>query len=360
MQDEAAREEHARQSRRWKQWDEFVESTTSAGFRQSSWYADWKGFYNGWKHFRAVLRDGGAIVGGAVVFRISLTDNTCYYFVPDGPVLVEDDSPADQEQVFQAIISSIEASRQNERKVVSHLYLSPMWTQLPSFVTGFKESSASEGSPRNTQSVDLTLSEGAILAQMKEKGRYNVGLARRHGVSVVEDLSRQGIEDFLDIYREMNERKGRRGRDPDYFHTLVSLLSPSHRGSIFFAEYQGARLATALVVYCGRTATYYYGASRAIHRNVMAPYLLHFEIMRRAKSRGCECYDLMGIAPLGERDDRWADISVFKRKFGGREVRRVPDLEYIYDPVAYEDWNHIQRDRAERAAAGPRRKSAVE
>src|ERR1051326_6961283 len=126
MQDEAAREEHARESRRWKEWDEFVESTTSAGFRQSSWYADWKASYNGWNRFRAVLRDGAAIVGGAVVFSVPLTDSTCYYFVPDGPVLLEDDSPADQEQVFQAIIRSIEANRQNERQVVSHLFLSPL------------------------------------------------------------------------------------------------------------------------------------------------------------------------------------------------------------------------------------------
>ncbi len=35
----------------------------------------------------------------------------------------------------------------------------------------------------------------------------------------------------------------------DYFQTLVSLISPTQYGSIFFVEYQGVRLATALVVY---------------------------------------------------------------------------------------------------------------
>ena len=121
------------------------------------------------------------------------------------------------------------------------------------------------------------------------------------------------------------------------------MLSASERGSVFFAEYQGTRLATALVVYCGRTATYYYGGSRATHRNVMAPYLLHFEIMRKAKGLGCQSYDLFGVTPQGEPNDGWTDISVFKRKFGGREIRLVPTLEYVYDPVAYREWEAVDR-----------------
>jgi lipid II:glycine glycyltransferase (peptidoglycan interpeptide bridge formation enzyme) len=162
-------------------------------------------------------------------------------------------------------------------------------------------------------------------------------------VSVVEDASPRGIDDFLSIYGETFARKGMTRRGSDYFRTLIPTLSAAARGSVFFAEYCGMRLATALVVYCGRTATYYYGGSRAIHRNVMAPYLLHFEIMRKAKALGCQSYDFFGVSPVGAPNDGWADISVFKRKFGGREVRHVPTLEYVYDPVAYGDWEQSRR-----------------
>ena len=68
----------------------------------------------------------------------------------------------------------------------------------------------------------------------------------------------------------------------------------------------------------------------------MAPYLLHFDIMRRAQARGYESYDLWGVAPEGEPDHSWSDISVFKRKFGGQELALVPTLDYVYDPAAYE------------------------
>jgi peptidoglycan pentaglycine glycine transferase (the first glycine) len=144
------------------------------------------------------------------------------------------------------------------------------------------------------------------------------------------------------IYRETFSRKGRHGRSSGYFHDLIPALLAAERGSIFFAEYQGTRIATALVAYSGRTATYYFGGSRALHRSVMAPYLLHFEIMRAAKRRGCQSYDLFGVTPQGGPSDGWQDISIFKRKFGGRDIRFVPTLERIYDPAAYQEWEEAE------------------
>jgi peptidoglycan pentaglycine glycine transferase (the first glycine) len=267
--------------------------------------------------------------------------NKCYYYVPDGPVLAEKESSAEQEQVFRTLMEFIRAKQQNEQGVVSHLAIEPRWEQVPNFVREFQESSKYYGSPRDTQLIDLNSSENTILEQMQPKGRYNIGVARRHGVAVVEDTSSQGLQDFLDIYRETCDRKGLRGLSRDYFQTLAPMLFHANRGSIFFAVYRGTRLATALVVYFGCTATYYFGGSRPIHRNVMASYMLHFEIMRKAKIRGCRCYDLFGVTPKDERSDGWTDISVFKRKFGGREVRFVPTLECIYDSAAYEEWKAI-------------------
>jgi peptidoglycan pentaglycine glycine transferase (the first glycine) len=330
---------------KWECWDKFLECRSNPGFRQSSWYASFKLSHNGWKNIGTVLKDGETIVGGAVVFRRTFGPDKCYYYMPDGPVLPESDPISDQKEAFDAILEFIESKRRDERRVVSHLCIIPRWERVPGFVTGFRESKHFYGLPRDTQCIDLDSSEDDILAQMKPKGRYNVRVARRHGVSVLEDVSSQGIAHFLNIYEETFARKNLRAKDPDYFHTLISMLSASGRGSLFSAEYQGTRLATALVVFFADTATYYYGGSRAIHRNVMAPYLLHFEIMRKAKALGCRYYDLFGVSPSSAPDGGWKDFSVFKRKLGGRELRLAPTLEYVYDPVAYEEWEARERDR---------------
>jgi lipid II:glycine glycyltransferase (peptidoglycan interpeptide bridge formation enzyme) len=99
-----------------------------------------------------------------------------------------------------------------------------------------------------------------------------------------------------------------------------------------------------LVIYFGRRATYFYGGSLVLHRRVMAPYLLHYEIMRSAKARGCDYYDLWGIEPANEPDHPWHDISVFKRKFGGVEIHLTPTLDYVYDPAAYSHYVATERD----------------
>jgi peptidoglycan pentaglycine glycine transferase (the first glycine) len=334
MRDEAVSEQQTKELDKWQAWDEFLELNTDMGFRQSSWYVA----FTGSRNFGTVLRDGGTVVGGAVIIKRSFTPEKCYYYIPDGPVFLKSDSEAKQEQVYRAIIEFIERKRQNDQQVVSHLCISPLWEHIPSFVTGFQESSYYYGLPRNTQYIDLNPSENAILAQMKPKGRYNIGVARRYGVLITEDTSTQGIENFLNICEEMYSRKSLGEFDRDFFNGLIPMLSSSGRGSVFFAEYQGVRLATALVVYFGRTATYWYGGSCANHRNVMAPYLLQFEIMRKAKALGYRYYDLFGVTPQSEERSSWTDFSIFKRKFGGQELRRVPTLEYIYDPVAYQEW----------------------
>ena len=188
---------------------------------------------------------------------------------------------------------------------------------------------------------------------MKPKGRYNIGVARRHGVSIIEDTSAQGLADFQNLYEETAARQGMEAKPPDYFETLVASLSSAHKGSLFFAEYQGMRIATALVVYFGPRATYFFGGSRDIHRHVMAPYLLHFEVMRKARALGHEWYDLWGIAPANKPDHPWRDFSVFKAKFGGVEVHLVPTLDYVYDAAAYDGYVADQRHSGDTGIRDP-------
>jgi len=321
---------------RWKAWDSFLEATPDTGFMQTSWWADFRTTV-GFGHFGAILKDKNGIVGGAVVQKFSYSSQNCLYYIQDGPVLPRDEFVAGE--VFRAILENIEARRKAENETVSHLRIEPRWQRLPSFVSGFRPIPPLTDiylEARDTRCIDLRPSEAAILAQMKTKGRYNIRVAQRHGVTVVEDASDQGVADFQKIYDVMATRQGIRAKPPEYFQTLVSLLSSLHQGSVFFAEYQGLRLAGAVVVYFGRRATYFFGASLESHRHVMAPYLLHFEIMRRAKALGHEWYDLWGVAPEHEPDHPWSSISTFKRKFGGLEVNLVPTLDYVYDPTAYD------------------------
>ena len=335
--------------KRWDAWDQFLETTPDAGFMQSSWWAHFRATV-GYAYFGVTLKDQDAIVGGALVTKWSYAPGRSFYYVQDGPVLPEDEPAA--RQVFETILERVAEHRKAEEETVSHLRIEPRWRRPPGFVQGFQTPDYEDDymEPRNTLYVDLRPPEEEILAQMKPKGRYNIRVAQRHGVAIVEDTSARGLADFLRIYRRMSSRQGIAAKPASYFRTLLSIASPRRQAALFFAEYRGRRLAAALVTYLGRKATYFFGASLVLHRRTMAPYLLHFEIMRRAKAMGCEWYDFWGIAPKDQPDHPWQDISAFKRKFGGVEVNLVPALDYVYDAAAYERYVAAESERDSPAA----------
>jgi peptidoglycan pentaglycine glycine transferase (the first glycine) len=334
----------------WRAWNEFVETTPETGFMQSSWWVDFRNAC-GFENFGITLKDGEEIVGGAVVLKFRYTEDSCFYYIQDGPVLPGDLLAA--EEVFGVILNEIEERRESEPGTVSHIRIEPRWLSLPSFLSGFRSLPPLTDpymEARDTRCIDLRPSEAAILAQMKPKGRYNIHVAQKHGVTIIEDTSQRGLADFQSIYEETAARQGMAAKPPDYFQPLVSVFAPPRHRSIFFAEYQGVRIATAVVVFFGSRATYFFGGSRDLHRNVMAPYLLHFEIMRKAKALGHQWYDLWGIAPANQPDHPWRNFTAFKAKFGGEEIHLVPTLDYVYDDVAYDRYLALET-RSEVASA---------
>jgi peptidoglycan pentaglycine glycine transferase (the first glycine) len=125
----------------------------------------------------------------------------------------------------------------------------------------------------------------------------------------------------------MTERQQIDTKPPEYFETLISIFAEQKNASIFFCRAPRVALGCGTDHILRGLRHLLFGASMEAQRNVMAPYLLHFEIMRRAKAVGFKEYDFWGVAPENEPNESWYDISVFKRKFGGREVNLIPPLD---------------------------------
>ncbi len=93
-------------------------------------------------------------------------------------------------------------------------------------------------------------------------------------------------------------------------------------------------LAGALVLIHGKTAYYHHAASAKDGQRLCAPYLMMWEIIKRAKSLGLTTLNLGGVydSRYHRQTRHWRKFSVFKKKFGGA-VEYPPPLIKCYHPL---------------------------
>ena len=187
-----------------------------------------------------------------------------------------------------------------------------------------------DNQPQTSLIIDLDHSEEEILKQMKPKGRYNIKVAEKHGVTVKES---QDINDFYALLQKTSGRDGFSAHPKNYYQKM--LKSMPKNAQLLLAEHQGKVIAGGIFVYLDRWGIYYYGASDYEHRNLMAPYLVQWEAIKEAKKRGCKRYDFLGIAPENAKKHPWKGVTEFKKKFGGR-IKNYPQAqEMVLRPFWY-------------------------
>lgn len=200
-----------------------------------------------------------------------------------------------------------------------------------------------EMQPEHTLILNVTQSDEEILAQMKPKGRYNIKIAEKHGVTVKKT---RNIDDFYKLYEQTAKRQRITYRAKDYFQILLDNLEPKGYAELFVAcGENGMVLASAIISFYKSRATYLFGASSDEMRGAMAPYGLHWQIIAEAKRRSCTEYDFFGIAPDDNPKHPWAGVTSFKKKFGGEEVHLMGSWDLIMRPMEYKIFKLAEKIR---------------
>lgn len=203
------------------------------------------------------------------------------------------------------------------------------------FIKAFEEMQ-----PEHTLILDLTEDEEKILAQMKQKGRYNIKIAEREGIFLESsDSVATQLDDFYRLYSETGKRHKITYRAKSYFNSLLEILSKSGYARVYTAYFKNkgkkTALASAIIVYSGKKAIYMFGSSSDEYKNMMAPYKLHWEIIKEAKRAGFETYDFFGIAPDGDQNHPWAGVTRFKKQFGGNQIDILGSYDYIFNSLKF-------------------------
>jgi len=192
--------------------------------------------------------------------------------------------------------------------------------------------------------VDLRGEEDGIIASFKPKCRYNIRLAARRGVVVhrlpVTDAT---IDVMYRLMRETQVRAGFMLRPPRYFADYWRLQHAAGQGEFYFATLGHEVLAGCFATHFGHKGWYKDGGSSRRHHELMAPYLLQWEVMRSLRERGVQTYDLVAVPPAAELDPAhpFYGLYRFKSGFNDRITEFVGTWDWPLRRRRYRWWTQV-------------------
>lgn len=180
--------------------------------------------------------------------------------------------------------------------------------------------------------VTLLTTPEKLLADMKQKCRYNIHLAERKGVTIRTSRTVSDVAQCYQLLQQTAQHQKIQLHSQRYYELMVEKL-----GTIYFAEYEGKPIAAAIMIGYEDTMTYVHGGSDYAHRAVMAPHLLHWQAMQDALAVGYQYYDWFGIGP------QWPGVTTFKRSFGGEERTYAGTFEIPLKPMWYTAYSLMKK-----------------
>ena len=280
--------------------------------------------------------EDGQLVGSALVIRHQLMLGQSYLYCPRGPL---SSTPAAWTNLLQAMTDL--GKREKDMYIKVDPTILPF--ELPNWTKDWIEGTALQ--PPETIIIDLTSSEEECLARMHPKTRYNIRLAKKHGVAVDWSTSQADLDIFLDLLFTTYERQEIRPHPRSYYQKLFETLSQASMVQIAVARLNGEPLAANMIVWHGKTVTYLHGGSADSGKEHMAPHLLQWETMREAQRRGCTSYDLWGLAStkVGRLDT--GGVGRFKQGFGGTVLQLPGPKNLVLDQNWYWAYRLAKRMR---------------
>ncbi|MEK9200707.1 MAG: peptidoglycan bridge formation glycyltransferase FemA/FemB family protein [Patescibacteria group bacterium] len=181
--------------------------------------------------------------------------------------------------------------------------------------------------------IDLTQSEEELQKNMHPKTRYNIRLSQKHGVEISED--KDCIEDYLLLMFGKTTKRQKIYAHSEKYHRELAKLSFVH---LFKATYQDKIIAVWMVFAWDKFIYYAYGAFDDDYKNVMAPVLGLWEIIRWGKKSGYETLDLWGT-------EEGKGFARFKVQFGPKLMEMVGTYDLPVNPLLYKLFRLVEEIR---------------
>lgn len=295
-------------------WDAYVTSKHPFSFFQS-W--NWGEFHQGCG--RTVYRWGcekeRKLVGVVLAVRM-LGRKGSFLHLRHGPVV----HPWDADVASLLLAHAVNIGREENVDFIRTSPLIPHNAAESLFFRqhGYRESSLHIMDAVYDWVLDITLSEESIFSAMRKTTRNLIRRGQREEVKVWSTADASALPEFHKLHHETMRRQGYTSYSDKELEKEFKTFAAESLSLLWFAEWQGKIIATAMIVYYGDVAFYHWAGRSSEHSNIPATYLLQWESIKEAKKRGCTLYNFWGVAPPEKPHHPWVGLTLFKQGFGGR------------------------------------------
>lgn len=233
--------------------------------------------------------------------------------------------------------------------------------------------------------LDITKNLDELIKSFHHKTRYNIKLAEKRGIEVVQG-TKDDLKEFDRLMKITSERNQFISRSLDYFENMYKQLEPKDKLKLFIVKYNIKKdltsreqelevalnakkkddnkikslekkiselenlvnkhndniiVSAALLTIRGHHACYLYGASDNLYRNLMPTYLMQWEMIKYAKDKGCTIYDFGGISGGLDVNNPMHGVYKFKKGFNGEFVEYIGEFQLVVHKTYYFLYNNI-------------------
>ncbi len=321
-----------------EQYNEFLIKHNRCNFQQS---VEWGRIKEAWKNEIVLVKDDHNNIIGSIsvlIRKIPIFGNMMYS--ARGPVCdIHNEEVLKQlteglkelAKKYKAFVLKIEPDIKSDDKEFREIV-----TKLGYGIKDDAKNFNEEIQPRYVFRLDIKgKTEDEIFKAFHQKTRYNVRLAMKKGV-VIKEGTREDLKDFYEIMKITGKRDDFIIRPLSYFEKMYDELG--EHAKLLMAYYEDKAISGIFNIDYGNKVWYLYGASSNEHRNLMPNYLLQWEGIKYAISKGKDVYDFRGVSGVIDESHPQYGLYRFKKGFNAEFTEFIGEIYLNFKPLVYKTY----------------------
>lgn len=186
-----------------------------------------------------------------------------------------------------------------------------------------------------THQLNLLPKTDTLIKNMRKTTRYEIHKAEKLGINITQSTNDSEIRNFYRLQLQTAKRQKFIPFSYKFLHQQFKTFVKDKQVKLYTASLKGKLLTQAFIIFYGQEADYHYSASSELNHKYPGSYLLLWQAIKDAKSKGYKRFNFWGVAPENDHTHRFYGVSVFKRGFRGEDIEYLHARDLIISPFRY-------------------------